>query len=85
MGVSGVVHSNPPATYFLNDFVDGDPLYVGKSAGGNNWLVQKFSTSSGTMLYATQYNNPSVLDYATAWAAKASLVYSTYQEIYKGP
>ena len=79
MGVSGVVHSNPPVTYFLNDFLNGDSLYVGKSAGGNTWLVQKFSTTSGVMLYATQINNPTVTTYADAWAGKAGLTYAQYQ------
>ena len=81
MGVSGVVHSNPPVAYFLNDFLNGDPLYVGKSAGGNTWLVQKFSTTSGAMLYATQANNPDVTTYADAWAGKIGLTYSQYQEV----
>jgi hypothetical protein len=81
MGVSGVVHSNPPVTYFLNDFLNGDPLYVGKSAGGNTWLVQKFSTTSGVMLYATQGNNPSVTTYAAAWANKTTLTYNQYQVV----
>lgn len=81
MGVSGVVHSNPPVTYFLNDFLNGDPLYVGKSAGGNTWLVQKFSTTSGVMLYATQDNNPAVTNYADAWAGKVDLTYGPYQEV----
>ena len=84
MGVSSVVHLNSPATYFLNDYVDGDPFYIGKSAGGNNWLVQKFSQSAGTMLYATQTNNPATLDYDSAWANKTSLVYGSYQEVSKG-
>ena len=81
MSVSGVVHFNPPATYFLNDFLDGDPLYLGKSAGGNNWLVQKYGTTSGEMRYATQGNNPSVATYAAAWASKTTLTYDEYQVV----
>ena len=81
MGVSGVVHSNPPVTYFLNDFLNGDPLYLGKSAGGNTWLVQKFSTSTGEMRYASQENNPSVTTYAAAWASKTTLTYGQYQAV----
>jgi hypothetical protein len=81
MGVSGVVHSNPPVTYFLNDFLNGDPLYVGKSAGGNTWLVQKFSTTSGVMLYATQVNNASITTYADAWSNRLTLTYGQYQTV----
>jgi hypothetical protein len=81
MGVSGVVHSNPPVAYFLNDFLNGDPLYVGKSAGGSTWLVQKFSTSTGEMRYATQLNNPTVTTYASAWADKLPLQYDQYQVV----
>jgi hypothetical protein len=81
MGVSGVVHFNPPVTYFLNDFLNGDPLYLGKSAGGNAWLVQKFSTSTGAMRYATQGNNPAIMTYADAWANKLTLQYDLYQVV----
>ena len=81
MGVSGVIHNNPPVTYFLNDFLNGDPLYIGKSAGGNTWLVQQFSTTSGQMLYATQDNNPSITNYIDAWNAKFFLNYGQYQDI----
>ena len=81
MSVSGVVHSNPPVTYFLNDFLNGDPLYLGKSAGGNAWLVQKFSTSTGEMRYASQDNNPSVATYTAAWANKLTLTYDQYQVV----
>lgn len=84
MSVSGVVHVNPSIAYFLNDYAEGEPMYIGKSAGGNTWLVQKFSTSAGTMLYAMQTNNPAVQDYASAWAARATLVYASYQEVIKG-
>jgi hypothetical protein len=78
-GVSGVTHTNPPTAYFLNDYAEGDPMYIGKSAGGNVWLVQKFSTTTGVMGYATQVNNPAISDYASAWAAKTTLTYGTYQ------
>jgi hypothetical protein len=81
MSVSGVVHSNPPVTYFLNDFLNGDPLYLGKSAGGDVWLVQKFSTSTGEMRYATQGNNPAITTYANAWANKLTLTYDQYQVV----
>ena len=81
MGVSGVVHSNPPVAYSLNDFLNGDPLYVGKSAGGNTWLVQRFGTTTGEMRYATQLNNPSVTTYAAAWANKLTLQYDLYQVV----
>jgi hypothetical protein len=81
MSVSGVIHSNPPVAYFLNDFLNGDPLYIGKSAGGNTWLIQRYGVSSGAMVYATQANNPSVTNYADAWANKLTLNYGKYQDI----
>ena len=77
MSAGGVIN----LTYFLNDFLNGDPVYIGKSASGNNWLVQKFSTSTGEMRYASQGNNPSVTTYASAWANKLTLTYDQYQVV----
>ena len=72
----------PPTIVFnLNDLQDGDPLYLGKAGRGNAWLVQKFSTSAGTMLYATIVNNPNVTTYASAWNNRATLVYNQYQVV----
>lgn len=81
MSVSGVSHANVPRAYYLNDFLDGDPMYIGKAADGNVWVVQKFSTASGVMLYANNTNNPTVLTYAAAWSAKDTLNYAQYQAL----
>ena len=74
-------YTKPTVTYNLNDLAGDDPLYLGKSAGGNNWLVQRFSTSAGTMLYATQQNNPNITTYASAWANRTTLTYNQYQVV----
>jgi hypothetical protein len=61
--------------------VDANPLYVGKVTARGVWLLQKFNTTSGVMLYANQSNNPTYTDYDTAWANYASLNYTEYQNL----
>ena len=74
-------YTKPEVAYNLNDLAGDDPLYVGKAGTGNSWLIQKFSTSAGTMLYATQANNAGTTTYASAWANRATLVYNQYQVV----
>lgn len=53
--------------------------YVGKTDAAATWLVMSIDTTSGTSIrYATVLNNVAVLTYAAAWAARATLTYSTY-------
>ena len=82
MGVSGVVHINPGNTYYLNNFVQsGTIYYIGKVLENGIWLVQKYDTSTGAMLYANISNNPSYGDYDSAWADRATLNYAEFQNI----
>ena len=71
---------SPIASYLLNDFADGDPLYLGKVKADGTWLVQRYSAASGEMRYANLSNNAG-LTYATAWSGKASLNYALFQAL----
>lgn len=73
--------------YGTNDVEEASATvtYVGKetAAGGTAWLVQKINTATGTNIsYATILNNGSVLTYAAAWAARASLTYGTFAQAF---
>jgi hypothetical protein len=81
VSVSGVSQSYPVQAYYLNNFVDGDPLYLGKVSNVNTWLIQKFSTSTGVMLWANVSTNPAYTTYASAWANRLTLTYSPFQEL----
>ena len=70
----------PVDAYLLNDFADGDPLYLGKAKSDGTWLVQRYSASSGEMRYANLSNNAG-LTYATAWSGRASLNYALFQAL----
>lgn len=71
---------SPIASYLLNDFADGDPLYLGKVKADGTWLVQRYGAASGEMRYANLSNNAG-LTYATAWSGKASLNYALFQAL----
>lgn len=66
--------------YLLNDFLDGEPQYIGKAKADGTWLVQRFSTAGGTMRYANVSNNAGLV-YATAWANRATLNYVLFQQL----
>jgi hypothetical protein len=66
--------------YALNDFIDGDPQYIGKAKADGTWLVQRFSTASGQMRYANVSNNAG-LNYATAWSQRTTLNYVVFQTL----
>lgn len=69
------------ASYALNDFADGTPMYLGKAKPGGTWLVQQYDSSTGAMRYANESNNPGVTTYSTAWSGRAGLTYGLYQEL----
>lgn len=71
----------PVGAYALNDFADGDPLYLGKVRADGTWLVQKYGTTSGEMRYANVSNNAGVTTYAAAWSNKATLTYGLFQTL----
>lgn len=83
MSVSGVSYAPlliPLAAYVLSNVQDGEPLYVGKVAPGGKWLVQRF-TAGADMAYANLANNPGYTTYASAWAARASLAYVSFEQL----
>lgn len=67
--------------YALNDFLDGDPLYLGKAKSDGTWLLQKYTSSSGEMRYANLSNNAGVTTYASAWSGKTGLTYGLFQTL----
>ena len=73
--------SSPLDPYPLNDLDGTDPLYIGKATSSGVWLVQKYSTAAGTMRYANLSNNAGYASYASAWAARATLVYGLFQTL----
>jgi len=72
---------SPLDAYSLNDLSGTDPLYIGKVRSDGVWIVQNYSTAAGTMRYANLSNNPSYASYASAWAARATLVYGLFQTL----
>ena len=73
-------NSSAVSAYALNDFADGNPLYLGKAKADGTWLVQRFNSSTGEMRYANLSNN-SGLSYSSAWANRATLSYGTFQAL----
>lgn len=80
-GVSSVYIADILTPYALNNLEDADPMYIGKVLPDGRWLLQKFGKTSGVMTYANVSNNPSISDYSSAWTARASLNYGTYQSL----
>ena len=58
--------------------LDSDPLYVGKTNSSGTWLVEKFSESAGTKLYANLSNNAGYADLNSAWTDRLTLTYNQY-------
>ena len=80
-GVSHVYVNDILAPYAVNNFVDGDPLYIGKATPQGVWLLIRFSSSSGVMNYANLSNNAAYTTYSAAWAARLSLTYADFQTL----
>jgi hypothetical protein len=82
MGVSApqvsAVNADP---YWVNNVLDGEPVYVGKVRADGTWLMEKFSPASGVKTYANRSNNAGTSDYATAWTNKATLTYDVFQNL----
>lgn len=78
---AGVSGAGNLSAYAVNNFIDGSPMYVGKVRADGAWLIQKYSTSTGEMVYANVSNNISVTTYAAAWSGRASLTYSVFQNL----
>lgn len=80
-GGGGGGSSSPLDPYPLNDLDGTDPLYIGKATSSGVWLVQKYSTTAGTMRYANISNNAGYASYTSAWAARAALTYGLFQTL----
>jgi hypothetical protein len=65
--------------YALNDFLNGNTLYLGKVKSDGTWLLQKYDQAIGSMRYANESNNSGVITYSSAWSGKSSLIYSEFQ------
>jgi hypothetical protein len=83
-----ITDSNPLSTtggggvdaYLLNDFIDGEPQYIGKAKADGTWLIQRFSTTGGAMRYANVSNNTG-LAYDAAWSSRTTLNYVLFQQL----
>jgi hypothetical protein len=51
-------------------------VYVGKLSNFSNWKVRKVFGTTPTIQNATVSNNPSITDYAVAWANRLTLNYT---------
>jgi hypothetical protein len=80
-GGGGGGGGGPIDAYALNDFFDGDPLYLGKAKSDGTWLLQKYGTTSGEMRYANVSNNAGVTTYASAWSGRTGLTYGLFQTL----
>ena len=62
----------------LDDTTTTDVLYVGKEDFDFEWAIQKLDDTGAitVVTYATIINNPSILSYSAAWAARVSLTYT---------
>jgi len=57
--------------------------YIGQESATGAWYIKKIDTSSGNSFqHATEANNGSYTDYATAWANRATLTYEDYSEAF---
>jgi hypothetical protein len=61
--------------------------YVGKQSVDEQWMIQKIvdtivgTTTTTSLQYATVVNNSGILDYADAWADRATLTYSEIKNL----
>lgn len=81
--IQAVVIHTDLAGYGTNDVEEASATvtYVGKEKADGTWLLMKIDTTTGTVIrYASQANNALVTDYASAWAARATLTYGTFAE-----
>lgn len=68
----------------VNDLAEsGDITYVGIENANAEWIVKKIDETSGlSVRYATVANNGGYSTYSGAWAARASLNYGLYSELF---
>jgi len=57
--------------------------YIGSENQTGAWYIKKIDTTSGNVFsHATVTNNAAYTTYDTAWAARASLVYANYGDVF---
>ena len=74
-----VIDITPEGSDYLTLDVDeasSTTTFVGKQDKDGNWLIMRIDTSSGTSIrYASSKNNPSYVDYTSAWSNRLGLTY----------
>ena len=69
------------SAYAVSDLEEAATTYIGKMTDKGIWQVQKYIPATGVFSYANRSVNPTVLDYASAWPARATLNYVPYQNM----
>ena len=71
--------------FSLNDIYEtGSVTYFGKEDRRGNWLIERIEEYSGSETrkrYASELNNVTYTDYASAWSNKESLTLGSYDEV----
>lgn len=67
--------------YAVNNIEDAVQTYIGKVKPDGTWLLQRYDSGTGAMDYANLSTNSSVASYASAWAARASLIYGGFETL----
>ena len=65
----------------IDDTTTTDVTYIGSETGSGEWKIMKMDESGGfpVFTYASVTNNPTLLSYTLAWAARATTaVYDDY-------
>lgn len=71
------------APFSVNASEDGATyLYVGLTNEDAEWYVRRVAQDGSTLLHATLLNNPLVLTYDAAWAARATLTYGRFDQAF---
>lgn len=73
-------NSSAVSAYALNDFADGNPLYLGKVKADGTWLLQRFNSSTGEMRYANLSNNSGTMGNKLNLASSGGIDYTTLAE-----
>jgi len=82
--VDGADMPGSQAAPFNVNATDSGPtyLYVGLTNEDGDWYIKRVAQDGSTIAHATITNNPLVTDYASAWAARATLTYGRFDEAF---
>ena len=74
----------PIPIHDVNDLAEvGDLTYIGIENANAEWIIKRLDESSNLSIrYATIANNGGYSTYSSAWAARASLSYGLYSELF---